>query len=98
MADEPRRNTETPTARANKASAMRWAIGIAILFILGVIAWWVSGIPRGEAPELAPQNQSEQTQQGNESQDGSQPSAVIPNQDTGGSPPTSPEPAGAGTQ
>ena len=94
MPDDPRRNAETPTTRANKASAMRWAIGIAVLFIIGVVAWWVSGIPRGEAPELTPQNQPEQAQP----TDGNQPSAVVPNQDTDGSPPANPEPAGPGTQ
>ena len=100
MDDDPRRNvetprnTETPTTRANKASAMRWAIGIAALFIVGVIAWWVSGIPRGDAPELLPQDQQEQSQP----TDGNQPPAVIPNQDTGGTPPANPEPAGPGLQ
>ncbi len=98
MADDPRRNTETPRTRANKASAMRWAIGIAILFAVGVIAWWVSGVPRGEAPDLLPQTQSEQDQPGDETLNGNQPPAVIPDQDTGGSPPPTPEPAGPGTQ
>jgi hypothetical protein len=99
MPDDPRRNTETPTIKANKSSAMRWAIGIAILFIVGVIAWWISD-PRGEPAELTPQNQSEQNQPGYESLEGEQqtPPAVVPNQDTGGSPPATPEPAGPGTQ
>jgi hypothetical protein len=38
MPDDPRRNTETPTIKANKSSAMRWAIGAAILFVLGMVA------------------------------------------------------------
>lgn len=98
MPDDPRRNTDTPTTRANKASAMRWGIGIAVLFIVGVIAWWVSGVPRGEPPQLTPQNQSDESQSGYESPEGTQEPAVIPNEDTGGSPPAQPEPAGPGTQ
>ncbi len=94
MTDNPRRNTDTPTTRANKSSAMRWAIGIAILFAIAVVVWWVSGIPRGDAPELVPEDQPEQTQPLN----GNQPPAVVPNQDTGGSPPANPEPAGPGLQ
>ncbi len=82
MPDDARRsadrNNEMPTVRANKASAMRWAVGIAVLFIVGVIVWWVSGIPRGESPEIVPQNQQQQSQP----QDGNQPPAVIPRDDT----------------
>lgn len=97
MPDDPRRNTETPTIKANKSSAMRWAIGIAILFILGMVAWWLSN-PRGEPAGFSPQDQ-QQNQPGYESLDGSQtPPAVAPNQDSNGSPPAAPEPAGPGTQ
>jgi len=100
MAD-PRQREETPTTATNKSSAMRWALGVAAVFIIRVVAWWVSGLPRGEAPAITPQNQL-QNQQQNQSGSGSsgvnEPPAVIPNQDTGGSPPATPKPAGAGTQ
>ena len=98
MAD-PRRKDDTPTAAANKSAAMRWAIGVAAIFIIGVIAWWVSGLPRGEAPDLAPQNQQQNQQQNQPGSGGVyEPPAVIPNQDTGGSPPAAPKPTGPGTQ
>ena len=96
MAD-PRKRDETPTTAANKSSAMRWAIGVAAIFIVGVIAWWVSGLPRGEAPDIAPQNQ-QQNQSGAGSAGVNEPPAVIPNQDTGGSPLATPKPAAPGTQ
>jgi hypothetical protein len=100
MAD-PRKRGETPTTASSKSSAMRWALGVAAIFIIGVIAWWVSGLPRGESPAITPQNQL-QNQQQNQSGSGNagvkEPSAVIPNQDTGSSPPATPQPAGPGTQ
>ena len=96
MAD-PRKRDETPTTASNKSSAMRWALGVAAIFIIGVIAWWVSGLPRGEAPDIAPQNQ-QQNQSGPGNAGVNEPPAVIPNQDTGGSPPAAPKPAGTGTQ
>ena len=96
MAD-PRKRDETPTTAANKSSAMRWAIGVAAIFIIGVIAWWASGLPRGEAPDIAPQDQ-QQSQSGSGSASVNEPTAVIPNQDTGGSPPATPRPAGPGAQ
>lgn len=90
MADR-RSNRETPTNRANKASALRWAIGVCAVFLIGMVAWWMFE-PRGEAPDLTPQHQP-----GYEDSGSNQPPAVVPNADTD-NPPATPEPAGPGTE
>ena len=82
MPDDPRRKSETPTIKANKSSAMRWAVGAAILFVLGMVAWWLSD-PRGESAGILPPDQPVQSQPGYESLEGKQ----TPN----------PEPASPGT-
>jgi hypothetical protein len=93
---EPDKTREPAINRENKASAMRWALGIAALFIIGVIAWWVSGIPRGEAPDLTPNQES--SEPGNA--DMNQPPAVAPDADSNTGTLDAPPPAssGAGTQ
>ena len=81
--------------KANKASALRWAIGLVVVLVLGVAAWVVLGPERGQAPDLAPQHQPEQgSDQGNGI---NQPPAVIPNQDTGGAAPAANPPSDSGT-
>jgi len=95
---EPRKTQETPKTAANKSSAMRWALAVAAIFIIGVIAWWVSGLPRGESPVLDMQSQPQNQSGYEEGSDATQPPAVIPNQDPDGSPLPTPEPAGPGTQ
>ena len=93
---EPDKTREPAINRENKASAMRWAIGIAALFVIGVIAWWVSGIPRGEAPDMVPDQQSGYEQ----NTDANQPPAVAPDADSNTGTLDAPPPAtsGAGTQ
>ena len=90
MPDDPRRNIQTLTIKANKSSAMRWAIGAAVLFVLGMVTWWRSD-PRGEPAGISPQDLQEQTQPqpGYESLEGKQ----TPNPE-----PASPEPNSSGTQ
>jgi hypothetical protein len=93
---ESDKTREPAINRENKTSAMRWALGIAALFIIGVIAWWVSGVPRGEAPDLTPNQQS-----GSEGDaDVNQPPAVAPDADSNTGTLDAPPPAssGAGTQ
>ena len=84
---------ETRRTAANKSSALKWVVGIAIVLGIGVIAWLATGYRGQSTLDSAPQNQSDA-----ESNSGtSQPPAVIPNQDAGTGKPATTPPAGEGT-
>jgi cytoskeletal protein RodZ len=84
---------ENRRTAANKSSALRWAVGLVIVLLIGVVAWLATGYRGQSTLDSAPQNQSD-----TESNSGtSQPPAVIPNQDAGTDKPATTPPAGEGT-
>ncbi|HJT15033.1 MAG TPA: hypothetical protein VJ790_20590 [Dongiaceae bacterium] len=89
---EPDKTREPAINRENKASAMRWAIGLVVVLAIGVAAWLISN-PRGEPVDPAPQHEPGYEDQS----DVNQPPAVIPNQDPA-EPTAPPATSGAGTQ
>ena len=95
MAD-PQKSGEPAINRENKASAMRWGIGLVVVLVLGVIVWLLSD-PRGEPIDPTPPQQ----QTGEQPQSGiNQPPAVVPDADSNTGTLDAPPPAssGAGTQ
>jgi hypothetical protein len=51
---EPDKTREPAINRENKASAMRWAIGLVAVLAIGVAAWLITN-PGGEPIDPAPQ-------------------------------------------
>jgi hypothetical protein len=90
---EPHKTREPAINRENKASAMRWAIGVIVVLVLGAAAWVMSD-HRGELGDLTPQEQPASGDQP------SQPPAVAPDADSNTGTLDAPPPAssGAGTQ
>ena len=94
---DPNRTATRRTIARNKAIGLRWAIGLVVVLVLGVIAWEVL------APEHTPTTENmspQQSDQGSNTDGGIyQPPAVVPNQDQGGAvSPGAPADTGAGVQ
>jgi hypothetical protein len=89
---------DNPRIRANKASGLRWAIGLVAVLVLGFAAWQVFGPDHRPTTDYPPG----QTQSGGSygaGQGGNQPAAIAPNQDTGASSaPGAPADSGTGAQ
>ena len=92
---EPDKTREPAINRENKASAMRWAIGLVAVLAIGVVAWLISN-PGGEPIDPAPQHEPGYEDQS----DVNQPPAVAPDADSNTGTLDAPPPAtsGAGTQ
>ena len=92
---EPDKTREPAINRENKASAIRWAIGLVVVLGLGAAAWVISD-HRGEPGDLTPQHQPGAEDQSNVNQ----PPAVAPDADSNTGTLDAPPPAtsGAGTQ
>lgn len=94
-------------AEARNSSAFRWAIAAAIVLALAVAAWLVFGARGTVGPLLTPPQDTPSPQSGGQESggqesgggygsgaDADQPPAVTPNQDAGGSPQPTQQPAG----
>jgi len=92
---EPNKMREPAINRENKASAMRWGIGLVALLVVGVVVWVIAN-PPSEPIDLTPQTQSGEQP----SSDMNQPPAVAPDADSNTGTLDAPPPAtsGAGTQ
>lgn len=93
----PDKSREPAINRENKASAMRWGVGAAILLLVAA-AVWVMSDHRGEMGDLTPQDlPGQETDNGGQA---NQPPAVAPDADSNSGTLNAPPPAtsGAGTQ
>ena len=89
---EPHNTREPAINRENKSSAMRWAIGLVVVLVLGAAAWVISD-HRGERPDLTPQHQPGAEDQSNVNQ----PPAVAPDADSNTGTLDAPPPGSSGT-
>jgi hypothetical protein len=92
---EPHKTREPAINRENKASAMRLAIALVVVLVLGVVVWVIAN-PRSGPLDLAPQHQPGAEDQSTVTQ----PPAVTPDADSNTGTLDAPPPAssGAGTQ